>query len=82
MIWNRIPEEIQSVGTILTFKKQLKLHIFDQYRGDPDDGINQVTNRHTVNNRSNNNTNRANDNQRWRNNVNQPFLSRWSTQDE
>ena len=80
LIWNRIPEEIQSVGTILTFKKQLKLHIFDQYRGDPDDGTNSDINRHNVNNRRNNNTNRANDNQRWRNNVNQPFLSRWNTQ--
>ena len=80
LIWNRIPEDIQSVGTIITFKKHLKLHIFDQYRGDPDD--NTDINRLNVNNRSNNNNNnnRVNDNQRWRNNVNQPFFSRWNNQ--
>ena len=72
--------EIQGVSTILTFKKQLKLHIFDQYRGDPNGGTNSDINRHNVNNRRNNNTNRVNNNQRWRNNVNQPFFSRWNNQ--
>ena len=37
LIWNRIPEDIQKAGTIFTFKKNLKRHIFDQYRGDPED---------------------------------------------
>ena len=37
VIWNRIPEDIQKAGTIYTFKKQLKVHIFDQYGGNPAD---------------------------------------------
>ena len=82
LIWNRIPEDIQKAGTIFTFKKQLKLHIFSQYRGDPEDRTNSRTN--SENNRDNvnirNNNIRANDNQRWRQNVNQPFRSRWNEQ--
>ena len=37
LTWNRIPEGIQKAGSIFTFKKQLKHHIFDQYGGDPED---------------------------------------------
>ena len=37
LIWNRIPEAIQKAGTIFTFKKQLKVHIFNQYGGNPTD---------------------------------------------
>ena len=37
VIWNKIPEDIQKAGTIYTFKKQLKVHIFDQYGGNPAD---------------------------------------------
>ena len=45
LIWNGIPEDIQEAGTILTFKKHLKDHIFNQYRGDPVDDLNNDTNR-------------------------------------
>ena len=31
LIWNSIPENIQKAGSIYTFKKQLKHHIFEQY---------------------------------------------------
>ena len=80
VIWNRIPEDIQKAGSIFTFKKNLKLHIFDQYRGDPEDrrSGNYNDNRNNVNHRSNSNTNRTNGNQRWRQNINQPFVSRWN----
>ena len=73
LIWNRIPEDIQEAGSIFTFKRQLKLHIFNQYRGDP-------TDRRTHDNTNNNNNNRirTDNNQRWRQNVNQPFMSRWN----
>ena len=74
LIWNRIPEDIQKAGSIFTFKKQLKLHIFDQYRGDPEDRIiNSNNNNHRTNNRI-----RTDNNQRWRQNINQPFESRWN----
>ena len=82
VIWNRIPEEIQEAGSIFTFKKNLKLHIFDQYRGDPEDTRSNSNNNNNNNINSNNirsnNNNRASDNQRWRLNVNQPFVSRWN----
>ena len=75
-IWNRIPESIQNAGSIFTFKKHLKIHMFEQYRGEP-----RVRNSSTFNNRNtnynNNNINRAVNNQRWRQNINQPFVSRW-----
>ena len=49
---------------------------------DPEDrtnfGTNSENNRDNVNIRNNNI--RANDNQRWRQNVNQPFRSRWNEQ--
>ena len=73
LIWNRIPEDIQKAGTIFTFKKNLKRHIFDQYRGDPEDS--RTTTVHIS--RNSNNTNMTRDNQRWRQTVNQPFVSRW-----
>ena len=78
VIWNRIPEDIQKAGSIFTFKKNLKLHIFDQYRGDPEDRGSVNYNSNNVNHRSNSNTNRTNGNQRWRQNINQPFVSRWN----
>ena len=84
VIWNSIPEDIQKAGSIVTFKKNLKLHIFDQYRGDPEDTrarTNPNNNNNSNNNNNNirsNNNNRASDNQRWRVNVNQPFVSRWN----
>ena len=81
VIWNRIPEEIQKAGSIFTFKKNLKLHIFDQYRGDPEVSGSVDNNRNNVNHRSNSNINRSNDNQRWRQNINQPFESRWDTEE-
>ena len=74
LIWNRIPEDIQKAGTIFTFKKNLKRHIFDQYRGDPLEDIRTNSN-HVSRNSSN--TIMSYDNQRWRRNVNQPFVSRW-----
>ena len=70
LIWNRIPEDIQGAGSILTFKRQLKIHIFNQYRGDPWANFG--------NNNDNARSNRTNDNQQWRHNVNQPFVSRWN----
>ena len=74
LIWNGIPEDIQEAGTILTFKKHFKAHIFNQYRGDPEDNNN--------NGRAGNNNNRiSNNNQRWRQNLNQPFFSRWNNSD-
>ena len=83
LIWNDIPEDIQKAGTILTFKKHLKIHIFDQYRGDPEDNNNESnnnsTNENSNNNRNrNNNRTRTDNNQRWRQNINQPFDSRWN----
>ena len=94
VIWNRIPEDIQKAGSIITFKKNLKLHIFDQYRGDPEDTSSRTNfnNNNNINNNSNNNNNnnnnirsnnnnRASDNQRWRVNVNQPFVSRWNLEE-
>ena len=80
LIWNRIPEDIQQAGSILTFKKHLKLHIFGQYRGDPEDNSLVNTNRNNDNIRIINNSTRTNANQRWRQNVNQPFVSRWNQQ--
>ena len=89
LIWNGIPEDIQEAGTILTFKKHLKDHIFNQYRGDPVDDLNNRSNDTNRNNSSNNsnsharnNSNRnSNNNQRWRQNINQPFFSRWNPSD-
>ena len=79
VIWNRIPDDIQKAGSIFTFKKHLKLHIFDQYIGDPEDNRSVVNIRNNVVNiRSNSNTNNTNDNQRWRQTVNLPFVSRWN----
>ena len=78
LIWNRIPEEIQKAGSIITFKKQLKVHILDQYIGDPEDRRSNSNNNYRTNN---NNRTRTDDNQRWRHNLNQPFMSRWH-QDE
>ena len=72
LIWNDIPEAIQEAGTIATFKKNLKIYIFNQYIGDP------VANRNRNNGRNRNNVN--NNNQRWRQNVSQPFISRWNQQ--
>ena len=73
LIWNSIPEDIQKAGTIFTFKKNLKRHIFDKYRGDPE---NSRTNSDHAS-RNSRNGNMTNDNQRWRQNVNEPFVSRW-----
>ena len=86
LIWNRIPKEIQEVGTVSTFKKQLKLHIFNLYRGDPvdreqnNDNVNLIDINRNLNNRPSyrNHNNHNNNNQRWRQNVNQPFMSRWN----
>ena len=102
LIWNRIPEEIQKAGTIFTFKKHFKIHIFNQYRGDPEDYINTNNNDNNDNDNNNNNNNNSNNNynnsintnnynrnsnnnrtrtgnnQRWRQNINQPFVSRWN----
>ena len=81
VIWNEIPEDIQKAGTIFTFKKHLKLHIFGQYRGDPEDSSSVSNNNSNNDNiRIINNSNRTNANQRWRQNVNQPFVSRWNQQ--
>ena len=66
VIWNRIPEDIQKAGSIVTFKKNLKLHIFDQYRGDPEDT--RISN--TSNNNNNNNNNKNNNNSNNNNNNN------------
>ena len=60
VIWNRIPEDIQKAGSIVSFKKNLKLHIFDQYRGDPEDtrirtNSNNNNNNNNINNNNNNN---------------------------
>ena len=76
LIWNKIPKEIQEAGTIFTFKKQLKIHVFKLYRGDPEDE--EQNNNDNHNNRSNNNHRNNNNNQRWRQNVHQPFVSRWN----
>ena len=80
IIWNSIPEDIQKAGTIITFKKLLKKYYFSQYIGVESGSIN-------VNNGINNNThinnpnsNSSNSNQRWRQNINQPFVSRWNQQ--
>ena len=84
LILNRIPEDIQKAGTIFTFKKHLKNHIFGQYRGDPEDNSNNINNNSSQNNNrtnSNNNRNRT-DNQRWRQNINQPHFSRWDNEPE
>ena len=91
LIWNGIPEDIQEAGTILTFKKHLKAHIFNQYRGDPEGNTNNSNNdiNRNRNNSSNNSNSRArnnnyrniNNNQRWRQNINQPFFSRWNQSD-
>ena len=78
VIWNRIPDDIKEAGSIFTFKKNLKVHIFDQYRGDPEDrgSVNNINSNAT---RSRTSTNRSHsNNQRWRQNVNQPFVSRWN----
>ena len=81
LIWNRIPDDIQKSGTIFTFKKHLKLHIFDQYRGVPADRNIPENDRNNGIIRNNNNASRNNNNQRWRQNVNnQPFRSRWNNQ--
>ena len=77
VIWNSIPDDIQKAESIFTFKKHLKIHIFEQYRGDPEVGSVVNNNRTNVNTRSISNTNRTNDNQRWRQNIDQPFVSRW-----
>ena len=79
LIWNSIPDEIQKAGSIFTFKKHLKLHIFDQYIGNPEDNRSVVNiSNNVVNIRSNSNTNNTNNNQRWRQTVNLPFVSRWN----
>ena len=80
LIWNVIPEDIQEAGTIMTFKKHLKAHMFNQYIGDPEDNLdnNNDINR---NNRNNNSNRSSNNNQRWRQNINQPFFSRWNPSD-
>ena len=86
LIWNNIPDDIQEAGTINTFKKQLKLHIFNQYKGDQEDNeninnndINRASSNSNRNsNNSNNNNRNHNNNQRWRQNINQPFVSRWN----
>ena len=79
LIWNRIPEDIQKAGSIITFKKWLKFHIFDQYRGAPGDRGNNSNNNN--NNTNNNNRVRTDNNQRWRLNINQPHVSRWNQTD-
>ena len=82
LIWNRIPEEIQKAGSIVTFKKHLKIHIFDKYRGDPE-GTNLNNNSRNPNIiRTTGNSNRANGNQRWRQNIGLPFESRWNQQNQ
>ena len=76
IIWNSIPEDIQKVATIYSFKKEYKKFIFDQYVGDNYDNNN---NNYNINNNNNVNNprSRSNDNQRWRQTVDQPFVSRW-----
>ena len=81
VIWNRIPDDIKEAGSIHTFKKNLKLHIFDQYRGDPEERSSANDNNNHVNRSSNNNNRSHNNNQRWRQNVDQPFVSRWNLND-
>ena len=76
IIWNSIPEEIQKVATIYTFKKEYKKFIFGQYVGDDNDNDNDNYNVNN-NNNVNNPHSRSNDNQRWRQTVDQPFVSRW-----
>ena len=76
LVWNRIPKEIQEAGTIFTFKKQLKIHIFELYRGDPEDE--EQNNANDNHSNTSNNNHRNNNNQRWRQNVDQPFVSRWN----
>ena len=78
VIWNRIPDDIKEAGSIFTFKRNLKLHIFDQYRGDPGSSNSVRNDRDNRNHRNNKNRNRTTANQRWRQNVNQPFVSRWN----
>ena len=77
VIWNRIPDDIKEAGSIFTFKRNLKLHIFDQYRGDPRSS-NSVSNDRDNRNLSNNRNRKTTANQRWTHNVNQPFVSRWN----
>ena len=71
LIWNDIPDDIQKAGTIFTFKKQMKQHIFDQYAGESNrppriSNTNHISIPH------------SNFGQRWRQNINQPFVSRWN----
>ena len=78
LIWNSIPQDIQNAGTISTFKKQLKEHMFNEYHGE---GSGNTTNSNTsnINNIPQPNSNiRSNNNQRWRQNINRPFVSRWN----
>ena len=77
VIWNRIPDDIKEAGSIFTFKRNLKLHIFDQYRGDPGRSS-SVSNDRNRNFSNNMNRNRTTANQHWGKNVNQPFVSRWN----
>ena len=75
IIWNSIPEDIQKVATIYTFKREYKRFIFNEYVGVNDnDNVNYNDNNH---NNINNPRRRYNDNQRWRQTVDQPFVSRW-----
>ena len=69
LIWNDIPDDIQKASTIFSFKKQLKQYFFNQYEGEA---------RETSISNTNYNINpHSNFNQRWRQNVNQPLVSRW-----
>ena len=71
LIWNDIPDDIQKAGTIFTFKKQMKQHIFDQYAGE--------SNRPSgISNTNHISIPHSNFGQRWRQNINQPFVSRWN----
>ena len=71
LIWNDIPDDIQRASTLFTFKKELKQHLFSQYEGEASESENERS-------YANRNINpHSNFSQRWRQNVNQPFVSRW-----
>ena len=92
-LWNRIPKKIQESSSVATFKIQLKKHLINQYNSD-NNNINN-NNNNTDNNSNNNSSSRNNNNNqntninntrrghrsRLANNplLNQPFVSRWTT---
>ena len=83
ILWNNLPVSIQDSASLSIFKKDLKNHLLSQY--DTTDGSddlrnlsNSPTNRQPFSNLTRDRPNpRHNFNQRWRQNVNQPLISRW-----